>query len=86
MIQVVVVVPVSNETSATLTDYSMQHVILKFGIYHLVILDDDSPFKDVFSTICKALNINFDILAKINHKGLLSNNFIGLSINLLQFQ
>ena len=59
MIQFVVVVPVPNETSATLADYSMQHVFLKFSICYLVILDDGSPFKGAFSTICKALNINF---------------------------
>ena len=49
----------------------MQHILLKFGIFHLVILDNGSPFKGFFSTICKALNITYDILAKRNHKGLL---------------
>ena len=59
MIHFVVVVLAPNETSATLADYSMQHVFSKFSICYLVILDDGSPFKGAFSTICKALNINF---------------------------
>ena len=49
----------------------MQHGLLKFGICHLVILDDGSPFKGVFSAMRKALRINYEILAKRNHKGLL---------------
>ena len=53
----------------------MQHVLLKFGICHLVILDDGSPFKGVFSAMCKALHINYEILAKRNHKGLLVKKF-----------
>ena len=53
----------------------MQHVLLKFGICHIVILDDGIPFKGVFSAMCKALRINYDILAKKNHKGLLVEKF-----------
>ena len=50
-------------------------VRVKFGVCHLVILDDGSPFKGVFSAICKALRINYEILAKRNHKGLLVEKF-----------
>ena len=83
MTQSFVVVPVPNVISENLVDHFMQHVLLKFGIYHLVILDDSSPFKGVFSATCKTLNINFDILSKINHKGLLvgkSHRFMNKSI------
>ena len=48
MAQFVVVVPVPNEVASTLAESFMQHVLLKFGICHLVILDDGSPFKGVF--------------------------------------
>ena len=75
MTQFVIAVPVPNETAATLTEHFIQHVLLKFGICHLVILDDGNPFKGVFAAICKALNINYDILAKRNHKGLLVEKF-----------
>ena len=75
MTQFVVVVPIPNETSTTLADHSMQHILLNFGIYYLVILDDDSPFKCVFSAMYKTLYINFDILPKINHAGLLVETF-----------
>ena len=71
MTRFVVDVPVPNEISATLADHFMQHVILKFGIYYLVILDDDNPFMCVFSTLCKVLNINARIFAKRNNKGIL---------------
>ena len=71
MTQFVIVVPLPNETTSTLAEYFMPHIILKFGICHLNILDNGSPFKDVFSTMCKALNIKYDILAKRNHKGFL---------------
>ena len=64
MTQFVIAILVPNERGATLTEHFMQHVLLKFGICHLVILDDGNPFKGVFTAICKALNINYDILAK----------------------
>ena len=69
--QFIVVVLVPNETESALVDHSMHHVLLKLSIYHLVLLDDDRRLKVVFSEIYKELYINFDILAKINHKGLL---------------
>ena len=51
MTQFVIVVPVLNETASTLTEYFMQHILLKFGICHLVILNDDSPFKSGVSAM-----------------------------------
>ena len=38
-------------------------------------LADGNPFKGDFVTMCKALDLNYDILAKRNHKGLLVENF-----------
>ena len=73
--QFVVVVPVPDENSVTLVKYFMQYVLLKFGICHPLILDDGSPFKDVFTAMCKSLNINYDVLAKRNHKSLLVEKF-----------
>ena len=75
MTQFVAVVPVPGETSATLAEYFMQHVLLKFGICHLLILDDSSPFRGPFTTMCKSLNINYDVLVKSNHKCLLVEVF-----------
>ena len=63
MIQFVIVVHVSDESSATLANYFMQHVLMKFGLYHLVVLDDGTPFKGTFIAMCQALNLNYDILA-----------------------
>ena len=48
MTQIVVVVPVPNETSTTLGGKSIQHVLMKFGICHLVVIGDGIPFKGDF--------------------------------------
>ena len=45
----VVVVPVPNETSATLVSFFMQHVLMKFGLCHLVVLNDGSFLKKLSS-------------------------------------
>ena len=66
---------VPNEVASTLDEHFMQHVLLKFGISHIVILDDGSPFKGVFSAMCKALRINYETLAKRNHNCLLVEKF-----------
>ena len=54
MIQFVVVVPVLDETSATLASYFMQHVFLKFGICHLIVIDDVTPLRELL-LICAKL-------------------------------
>ena len=70
MNQFVVVIPVTNETSVTRVDHFIQHVILKFDSYYLVILDDDIPFKSVFCSMYKILNINLGILTN-KYKGII---------------
>ena len=45
MSQFVVVVPVTNESSAILAENCFQHVLMKFGLCHLVVIDDGTPFK-----------------------------------------
>ena len=44
---------------------------MKFGLWHLVILDDGVPFKGAFIDMYQALNLNNNILAKKNHKELI---------------
>ena len=75
MTQFLVVVPVPDEYSATLASHFMQHVLLKFGMCHLVVIDDGAPFKGSFVSMFQALNLNYDVLAKRNHKGLSVGNF-----------
>ena len=70
MRQFVVVAPTSDEFSATLVFYFMQHVLLKFGMCYLVLLDDGAILKSVFIAICEALNLDHDVLAKHKDKGL----------------
>ena len=53
----------------------MQHILMKFGLCHLVVLDDGTPFKGDFITMCQALNLSYDIFAQCNHKRLSVENF-----------
>ena len=45
MSQFVVVVPGSDKCSTILASYYIQYVLLKFGLCHLVLLDDDTLSK-----------------------------------------
>ena len=73
--QFVVVVLVTNESSATLTEYFFEHVLMKFGLCHLVVIDDGTLFKGSFVAMCKALDLNQDIFANRNYKWLTVGNF-----------
>ena len=75
MSQCLVVVLVPNESSVTLSSFFMQHVFMKIGICHLVVLDDGIPCKGSFITMCNALSLNYDVLTKRNHKGLSVEHF-----------
>ena len=70
MSQFVDVIPVPNESSTTSAFFFMQHVLMKLGIYHLVVLDDERLFKEASIAMCDVLNINYDVLEKRNHKDL----------------
>ena len=43
---------------------------MKFILCHLIVIDDGTPFKCAFVGMCIALDLNYDILSKRNHKGL----------------
>ena len=55
--QFVVVVPVPGMTASIIAKYFMQEVLLKFGIFHLVGMDDGTPFKGTFVLACDALHL-----------------------------
>ena len=80
MTRFVVVVLALDETSATIADNFMHHVLLKFEICHFLISDDGSPFKGSFMAMGKILNINHNTLAKSNHNAFLSRSFVTLLI------
>lgn len=48
---------------------------MKVGLFHLIVLDDDTSFKRTFIAIRQASNKNYDMLAKRNHKGLTVESF-----------
>ena len=75
MLQFVLVVPVSDESFTTLADHLFQHILIKFSGCHLVVLDDSTPIHIYVFAIYNILDLNDDILAKHNHKGLSVENF-----------
>ena len=52
ILQFVVVVHITNESSAILAENCIQHMLMKFGQYHLVIMDDGTSLK--FSIVSKS--------------------------------
>ena len=70
MNQFFVVVSIPDESSTTLAIHFMHHMLIQFRLYHLVVLEDGNPFKENSIAICQALNLNYDIFAKRNHKGI----------------
>ena len=46
-------------------------MLMQFSLCHLVVIDDGIPFKGAYVTIHKALDLNYNILTKRNHKGLI---------------
>jgi hypothetical protein len=57
-------------TARGLADLYMAEVILKYGISAVIVIDDGSPFKGMFSDMCKILNVTLWPLSRGNHKGL----------------
>ena len=47
MSQFVVVVPVPDENSTILASYFMQYILMKFGLCHLVVLNDGTVLKEL---------------------------------------
>ena len=72
---IVVVASVTNESSLTLAKNFFQHVLMKFGLCHSVVIHDGNPFIGDFVARCKPLDLNYDILVKRNHKGSTVENF-----------
>ena len=48
---------------------------MKFSLCRLVVLDNGPPFKGVFITMCKALNFNYDALARLKQKYITLEHF-----------
>ena len=44
---------------------------MKFGIYHVVVMDDGTPFKGSFVLACDALHLKYECVTKRNHKAVL---------------
>ena len=49
--------------------------MIKFSLCRLVVLDNGTPFKGVFITMCKALNFNYDALDRLKQKNVTLENF-----------
>ena len=68
MSQFVVVVSIPDETSTTLANDFFQHILIKFGMCHLAVLDVDNSFAGALVAVCKSLKLNYDIFTKRNRK------------------
>ena len=53
----------------TLAQLFMVDVLLTFGMCSVVVIDDGSPFKGIFVTMCTKLKPNYWCLAQGNHRG-----------------
>ena len=77
MSQFVFVVSITNEASAILVGFYFQFVVLKFGICHLVVTYDSTPFNGPFVAMCTTLDLDYDILINCNDKGSTIEHFHG---------
>ena len=48
---------------------------MRFGLCHIIVLDDSNPFKGAFVAMCRALKLNYAIFSKRNYKRLLVGKF-----------
>ena len=64
MSQFVAIVSVPDDSSATLADYFFQHILMKFGLCHLVVLDNSTPFL-LFLLCVKRLNLTMIYLPSV---------------------
>ena len=68
--QFVLIIPIVWYNSTIIVQYFMQDVLMKFGLWYLVVIDDSISFKCVFTSMCTCLQIKFEIVFKCNHKGI----------------
>ena len=64
--QFVVGVPIPSCTSAIIQKCFVQNMLLKFSICSSVVIIDDTHFKEAFTSMCDALHLRYDIVAKRN--------------------
>ena len=75
MSQFIVSTSTSDIISPYLATLFMENVILSFGMYSVIVVDDESPFKGVFKEICSSLKITHWVLSQGNHKVLSVERF-----------
>ena len=75
IIQCVVDLPISGYTSAIINQCFMQDVFMNFGLYHLVLIDEGTLFKSIFTAMCDCVTINYQVVATYNHKGVSIERF-----------
>ena len=68
MCQWVVLVAITGTEASYLVRMFMEHVLLKFGLYLMVVIDDGNKFRGTFESMCNAFCIRFYIVSKWNHK------------------
>jgi len=51
--------PIFNTTAAYLATQFMEHVVLTFGMYTIIVIDNGSSFKGIFKEMCDILHIKY---------------------------
>ena len=67
MMQFVVSVATEHITASYLARLFMEHVLLKFGLCAVIVVDTDSKFKSTFVEMAECLNIKVHVAASRNH-------------------
>lgn len=60
----IVVVPLENETSITFANACIYHILLKFALYDLVVINDGNSFKESSTIICDTFYKAFERIKK----------------------
>ena len=68
MCQWIVSVAITGTDALYLVRMFIEHVLLKFGLCLMVVIDDRNEFHGVLESMCNVLDIKFHIVAKFNHK------------------
>ena len=68
MIEFVVCTSITSTEASYLVRMFMETILLKFGLWLMVVCDNSNDFRGTFKNISKALYIRCHVVAKRNHK------------------
>ena len=69
IIQFIIPSPTVNISAAHLAQIFMADIVFSFRMCSVVLVDDGSSFKGVFTALCNCLDLTYWCLSRDNHKG-----------------